>query len=643
MDFIDYVKQHPFKSELNPFSKSFDKSFINKTLCENAFNADDFLSYILIGNEQYKELYEYLEDLKNQKQLPFYFILAITLINHDYMELSKIMEKQLKSIQEENNGIKTSLDYQKVKIQTQLSDFSLMPFSDALTETLDLLFSFFRNINGLPQRIPPLTDAFFLDNDTFYKLHFFSEYFVLLKDVYERVTYEKMTVKKTDDSFYMKDLFDGYTLFRQLGFHRIDQNIKMNMHRMLQYPLKDRFMGKYKIDKISLNKNDEINIIYKQKTEKNLYLEVCLKSFLSAIYTYHFHLSQEFKDSLSLTAEIWTVLIYLTTEFLEQTATVFKEYNDSNNGIVPYSKYQFKIRSKDIVQVIEKLTGYDKTLILERLKFFENTGYESFWSRPLFKIGDWVYISVHSLHSTMPVFLLDEWLKLLFPKTYDKKGTMFEDFLKTEIGRLCKDKNFFSNILEQKKYSYKDESGKKQTEEIDFIWETKNCIVIAEVKCIDYPFTSRITNNHFKVLEKAASQIKRKKVFFENNKNLFSIKDYNKVIVPCIIINYPCFSGLKIDGISVIDIGLLDNYLSVGGVGNLSFGIYEENILIKDKYYNNEDEFSNNISKLINDSPYLNQLKLYYKKIVKDLKISDKFSIKYDAYENIEYTSGTEK
>ena len=640
MDFIDYIKQHPFYSELNPFSKKFDKDFVDKTLSENDLNADDFLSYILIGNEQYKNLYDYLETLKAQKQLPFYFILAITLINHDYMELSKIMEKQLESIQQENNGIKTSIDYQKVKIQTDLSDFSLMPFSDALTETLDLLFSFFRSINGVPQRIAPLTDTFFLDNDTFYKLHFFSEYFVLLKGIYERVTYEKMTVEKADGSFYMKDLYSGYTLYRQLGFHRIDQNIKMNMQRMLQYPLKERFMGKYEIDKLYLNKYDEINITYKQKTENNLYLEVYLKTFLSAIYTYHFHLSQEFKDSLSLTAEIWTVLIYITTEFLEQTFSVFNEYNDSNDGIVPYSKYQFKIRSKDIVKTIEKLTGYDKTLILERLNLFENNGCESFWTRPLFKTGDWIYISVHSLHSTMPVFLLDEWLKLSFPKTYDKKGTMFEDFLKNEIKRLCKDKNFFSNILDQKNYSYKDETGKKHTEEIDFIWETKNCIVIAEVKCIDYPFTSRITNNHFQVLEKAAKQIKRKKDFFEKNNNLFSIKDFNKKIVPCIIINYPCFSGLKIDGISVIDIGLLDNYLSVGGLGDLSLGIYEENISIKEKYYNNEDEFSNNILKLLNDSPYLNQLKTHYKKIVKDLKISDKISIKYDAYENIEYKPG---
>lgn len=381
----------------------------------------------------------------------------------------------------------------------------------------------------------------------------------------------------------------------------------------------------------------------KRKVLVILYVEAYLKCFLSAIQTYHYHLSEDFIQSLSLAAEVWVVLIYLTQQFIEQTKAVFQKYIDGNNGIVPYSKYQFKIRAKDIVILIEKITGYDKSIVLEKLKLFENDGSESFWVKPLFKNCDWVYISVHSLHSTMPVYLIDEWVKQLFKGNYDTKGTLFEDSLKTEIKRLCNGKKFFTNILEQKKFSYKDEDGKTHQEEIDFIWESKNCIVIAEVKCIDYPFTSRITNNHFKVLEKASVQIKRKKEYFENHKELFSISDFNKQIIPCVILNYPCYSGLKIDDVPVVDIGLFQNYISVGGLGDCSMGLYDETTCIREKYYDNEDEFSNNITKLINDSPYLNQLKTHYKKLEKDLKVSDKFSIKYEAYENVDYKPGAEK
>lgn len=643
MDFIDYLKQHPFNSELNPFSTKFDTQTVSKTLDENSLKADAFLEYILMGNIQYKALFEYFKTLKDNNQMPYYFILAITLINHDYMTLSKIMHEQMAEMRKQNNGVATSIDYQKVKIETPLSDFSLMSFSDGLTETLDLLFSFFRGINDIPQKLPVLKEDFLLDDETFYNLHRHSEYFVLLKGLYERICFEKMTIEKTGDTFYVKDLYDGYTLYRQLGFQRIEQNITMNMQRMFVFPLRNHFMGKYDIDKVFLNEKDEISISYKKRSSSNLYIEPYLKCFLSAIQTYHCHLSEDFIQSLSLAAEVWVVLIYLTQQFIEQTKAVFQKYIDGNNGIVPYSKYQFKIRAKDIVILIEKITGYDKSIVLEKLKLFENDGSESFWVKPLFKNCDWVYISVHSLHSTMPVYLIDEWVKQLFKGNYDTKGTLFEDSLKTEIKRLCNGKKFFTNILEQKKFCYKDEDGKTHQEEIDFIWESKNCIVIAEVKCIDYPFTSRITNNHFKVLEKASVQIKRKKEYFENHKELFSISDFNKQIIPCVILNYPCYSGLKIDDVPVVDIGLFQNYISVGGLGDCSMGLYDETTYIREKYYDNEDEFSNNITKLINDSPYLNQLKTHYKKLEKDLKVSDKFSIKYEAYENVDYKPGAEK
>lgn len=53
MDFIDYLKQHPFNSELNPFSTKFDTQTVSKTLDENSLKADAFLEYILMGIRHY--------------------------------------------------------------------------------------------------------------------------------------------------------------------------------------------------------------------------------------------------------------------------------------------------------------------------------------------------------------------------------------------------------------------------------------------------------------------------------------------------------------------------------------------------------------------------------------------------------------
>lgn len=50
MDFIDYLRQHPFNSGLNPFSKKFDTQAVSKTLDENSLKADAFLRIYPYGN-----------------------------------------------------------------------------------------------------------------------------------------------------------------------------------------------------------------------------------------------------------------------------------------------------------------------------------------------------------------------------------------------------------------------------------------------------------------------------------------------------------------------------------------------------------------------------------------------------------------
>lgn len=213
---------------------------------------------------------------------------------------------------------------------------------------------------------------------------------------------------------------------------------------------------------------------------------------------------------------------------------------------------------------------------------------------------------------------------------------MFENFVKKEVAYLCKQKGFSSKILNQKKFTTK--NGEiKQSEEIDFIWETKSCIVLGELKCMDYPFTSRITYNNLNYLKKASAQIKRKKNFLIQNKDSFSDISFSKKIIPCIITNYPCFSGLIIDDIPVIDLGLFNNYISVGGIGNALISSTSEEITIIEKYYNNEDEFSKNIETLISKQPYLQQLKKHYKKINKQIRLNNTTSIIYDVVENINY------
>jgi hypothetical protein len=154
---------------------------------------------------------------------------------------------------------------------------------------------------------------------------------------------------------------------------------------------------------------------------------------------------------------------------------------------------------------------------------------------------------------------------------------------------------------------------------------------------MNYPFTKVINYNNLKTLEKASEQIIRKTNFLLNNKTAFPDINLNKKVLSCIITNYPIFSGIKINNIPVLDIGLFVNYIDVGGIGNKVVSKFCSRVFMKKIYYNNEDEFSDNLEILISKSQYIEQLKGHYKKVSHSINIFEDKTIVYDTYENEQY------
>ena len=182
----------------------------------------------------------------------------------------------------------------------------------------------------------------------------------------------------------------------------------------------------------------------------------------------------------------------------------------------------------------------------------------------------------------------------------------------------------------KKKFFYKIDHGKykiskKEMEEIDFILETKNTIIVAEIKCIRYPFNSQLIQRYETIINKAVDQIIRKTTFLiKNNKKIQNkkISFKNKKIIKCVITNYSLFSGTKRSGVYIIDINMLRKYINVGKEGfikcDLSTG--EKHEMAKN-LYNTEDEFSNNfeIYFMNSNSFYEDRIKI----ITEELKIGN--------------------
>lgn len=638
--FIDLLKKISLSKDLNPFNPSFSINKFQDFIQENFDNINmDFMNFILLNNQQFQKFLEYVDKLVSDKDNSYYYLLGISFANHDWIELNKETKKQLEKIYKENNKVHTSLDYQRVKISTCVSDFSLGAFSDAITDSLDFLFSVLKRIKSIPVSDPLLDENLRLNSANFYTLQSLSGEFIVLKGYFEQVCLGGENFKQDNNKLILSEnpTIQDLQLYRQIGLERIQQNINMIAQEFGVPDFLSEFRGRKEIDKVLFGKSDEIIVTFRNKKQNDPLLVAPYMVVLSTIYNYHGYLTESFLCKIRKIGEVYSVLVYLVFVFIEQNSLSFSEEKYSN-GLIPFSKYQFKISEKTLISLIHNITEYKHDEILDLLKVFINYGASSFWDKPLLKIDQYYFIGIHSLISVSTPYLIDTWLKEEF-NNFDMKGKLFEKFLKDEISRLCEKKNFFSKIIHQQNFSIintKDKS-KKIKEEIDFIWETKNTIIIAEVKCMNYPFTKVINYNNLKTLEKASEQIIRKTNFLLNNKTAFPDINLNKKVLSCIITNYPIFSGIKINNIPVLDIGLFVNYIDVGGIGNKVVSKFCSRVFMKKTYYNNEDEFSDNLEILISKSQYIEQLKRHYKKVSHSINIFEDKTIVYDTYENEQY------
>lgn len=195
----------------------------------------------------------------------------------------------------------------------------------------------------------------------------------------------------------------------------------------------------------------------------------------------------------------------------------------------------------------------------------------------------------------------------------DKRGEAFEEHIKFTLTNELSRKGYYSNAIDDN--VIRNKSG--QFEEIDLILELDKITIIAEVKCIKFPFDPRDYHNTFKRLSEGASQVKRKVNFIKNNiKDLSKYECLKKEIVSVVITNYPLFSGFIIDEIPITDFSLLENYFINGAlskgrmINNRGKLEIDENNADRIQYYKNEKELSENFKSFVeNPVPVSEKLK----------------------------------
>jgi hypothetical protein len=226
-----------------------------------------------------------------------------------------------------------------------------------------------------------------------------------------------------------------------------------------------------------------------------------------------------------------------------------------------------------------------------------------FYYAPFVRESDYYYFPYFPLVNTNYLFLLDFWLEEAKESLKDR-GYALEKYIKEELARY---NNNGSNCFKISEKSYF-VNYRNETEEIDLVIETKNTIIIAEIKCIKYPLNPRGYYTYFNdTILKAHDQLLRKANFLTINQKDFSdiICFDGKKIIKTIIVNYPCFTGGSVKGIPITDMTTFLSYFRTDRMKIAALSTNNSETVEEYKFYSNEEEFCNNFSLYLRNPPYV--------------------------------------
>lgn len=566
----------------------------------------------IIFNNYYKEFQNYYKEILDRTKLSNQKItkILISLSNRDLLLLT---DKASKAI-EKNNQLHFN-DIMNFSIKSpfeELGNFNAQSGVETGHDALNTILNILKNSNNNYSK----TEIAEEDIENFYKLLGFGSIYIVIKHAYDISIWEdyKVDYDNRNEILSIKSTDDELLRLNIIGEHRMESNIFASKQFTLSGykkggQLHDFFMAflyrhrkAKRLKKITVS-NGEIHYKLADGVEKDSTFKEIMT--YAEVVTYYNFIGDEHLpglDNLTL-FNLLTVFSEIQCLFNKLTEC---SINDSVNIIEDYKSHCFYIKYSELIEYISKKTHFSKKQINQIVDLLTHKeGYYNIWERPLILIGDQLLPLLMPLIAPNTLRLIDYWLEETGFNIEDR-GKLFERHLKKELKRAVSKKGYFVNILDKSLFK----NLKNEKEEIDLIIELKNKILIAEVKCIKYPFDPRDYHNTYKRLNLASNQVKRKASFIQSNIKYFSseFNESTKEIISLVITNYPIFSGLIINSIPIVDYSLIENYFFSGSLNRSKMSLVEMDIKNEDNippmiYYKDEDEFSNNIKSFLLNPP----------------------------------------
>ena len=619
-------------TKFNPFHDSFDESLVSnkikdllesEDLDQTESNLLNTLESALSLNLAYHESYDGLRDSFDKVNLNYDEIIgfSIALRNRATFLLHLNDIEQLS----EDRDRKSFSDAMRLKVESIDKSIGKIDSQAAIETEVDSLNVVLNYLKYFEKELPqPSSSTPLLQSIEALKYQsFVSIFYYVLKSAYEDAIWRDGYVNFDKNSLVMKVEFEKPDLLQlyKIGVYRLERNssafFMMGISFFQEKGLKPIIrLNEYKREGIRIKevKVSSGKLKYKisngKEPDSEFFTELSNESALMAYYSFLEDVElpnlQEF--TIRKILGLFTILMHL-----------FKKARDINirmdqTGVFKKSdlfRYPFRIEIQSLKNYLLKRSHSTKEEVEAFLSFIETKDRINFWNEQLLNRNGYYYFLLLPLVSPNILYLIDIWLEK-GGVDLGSRGPLFEKSIKDRLDEILTKKNYFFNISNKSKFY----NSRNEFEEIDLVLSLKNLIIIAEVKCVKFPFEPREISNSLLRIQKGAQQINRKLKFVKDNSS--DLTDdiegvETKEIVPLVICNYPIFTGFSIEGVQIIDFFLMEAYFSSGRLQQTKItfekGEIENEHVGELKFYDDEDQCSSNFLDHMKNPPAVEEIK----------------------------------
>lgn len=587
-----------------PFNDNYDIEHIIEYLKGKGGNEEIYLKknavYSSYFNGYYNEFKSYFKSIVEENDLSreTFLELIITLANRDFYLLGLRSQKAISQKKEFsfdeiiNSSVQSSIE--------GLGAFNAQAGLEAKHDGLNSIMNL--TVKGFNDSENSNYDLNHLDRCT--RLLGLSNIHLVLKSGYDMSVWEDYSLDYYNDEKELKIEIRNHKeqILNKIGHYRLERNLftaknsiissfleENTFYKIISKKSKDRRKAK----RLKWVKIEDNSVKFKlaDGIEKDSILKELF--FFSSITTYYSFISNEKLPKLDNINLYDLLVIFSEIQHLFSCAHEIEKVENESN-INSFNLHKLKIKRSDLINYVFLKTRYSINQINQIIDLLTHEdGYYNIWERPLIKFDEYLVPIMLPLLAPNTLRIIDHWLEQ-GGFDLDSRGILFEQFIKEDLRTTLLRKKYEFNIPDQNIFRNQNDDF----EEIDLIIELKNITILAELKCIKFPFDPRDYHNMHKRLTEAAKQIKRKTDFIKQN--IIALSDINyfsKPMVSLVITNYPIFSGIIIDNIPVTDFSLIENYFITGSLtkGISMNGGDNKKLLQELKYYTNEDEFCDNL------------------------------------------------